>query len=493
MPELELIAVALGMSIFLVSLGLFYRVHRLAAVRKLRRWWAFLGLLVVFFLAGYTAFFVFLIEGATPIFDINLMISQIFFWGSVFVLVCAWLFHATLRQHKQTDQQLHDALTRLRQAQKLEAVGRLAGNVAHDFNNILTAIIGHADIGSYSIDASAPEFENFSQISTAAHRAEKLTRQLLAFSRKKPIRKEPLSLEQLFHDIDTLLKQSLNPEVHLTINAETPGWVIGDPDELKLLIINLVSNANDAVAQGGSITVRIGQASTDTASKLFSAIDEDASARDYVELAVTDNGHGIAEEIRLQIFEPYFTTKDLGKGTGLGLAIAYGIARQHDGLIEVESTSSKGSTFTTYLPAAKPQLSSPQPKAQTEIHITPKADATRVLVVDDDQQVANLTNLILEKAGYDVIVARSSAEALLLIEDRGERFGLMLCDIILPHMHGPELVDRIRRLHPEIPVVFMTGYPGEDTDLFPRISDANKLVMKPFSPKHLLETVGKIL
>jgi signal transduction histidine kinase len=493
MREFELTVVALGMIIFLVSLGLFYRVNRLAAVRGLRCWWAFLGLLVVFFLAGYTAFFVFLFEGKMPIVDINLMISQIFFWGSVFVLVCAWLFHATLCQHKQTDQQLHEALTRLRQAQKLEAVGRLAGNVAHDFNNILTVIIGHADIGAYSIDASASEFENFSQISTAAHRAEKLTRQLLAFSRKKPNRRDPISLEQLLYDIDSLLQQALNPEVSLTVNAEVPGWVIGDPDELKLVIINLVNNANDAIGRGGSITIRIRRTSADTASKLLSAIDERASSRDYVELAVVDNGPGIAEEVRLQIFEPYFTTKDFGKGTGLGLSIAYGIARQHDGLIDVESTPSKGSAFIVYLPATEPQLSAGQSAAQSEIPITPKADATRILVVDDDQQVANLANLVLEKAGYDVVVARSSAEVLILIEDRGERFGLMLCDIILPHMNGPELVDRIRRLHPGIPVVFMTGDPGENSDLFPRISDENQLVMKPFSPKHLLETVGRIL
>jgi signal transduction histidine kinase/CheY-like chemotaxis protein len=493
MPTLELLSVGLGMSIFLVSLVMFYQVRRMAGVEELRRWWGFLGVLIVFFLAGYAVFFVFLLQGATPSVDINMMISQIFFWGSIFVLACAWLFLGTLRQSKKIDQELRDAQARLRHAQKLEAVGRLAGNVAHDFNNLLTAIMGHADLGARSLDPASPQANNFAEISAAAERAEKLTSQLLAFSRRKPARKESLSLRQLLTSIETLLRQALDPHVHLTINTEIPGWVICDPDQIRMLIINLVTNANDAVKRGGEVSIELKDAERGVATMKLMEIGDHAIAPSYVELSVTDNGQGIAESDQLQIFDPYFTTKEAGKGTGLGLSIAYGIARQHEGVLEVESTPGQGSSFILYLPAIRARELPPESTAGARKRSSSHSANTRILVIDDDVQVLNLTSMVLRQEGFQVQVANSTKEAMGLIEERGEQFQLLLCDVLLPNMSGPELVELIKQKFPDILVVFMSGYPGESGDLLPDAFTENKLIMKPFAPQQLLETIQGLL
>ena len=492
MPIFQLITVALGMSFFVVSLVMLYRVRQLTVIRGLQGWWAFLGLLVLFFMAGYAAFFVFLLQGTAPSFDINLMISLIFFGGSVFVFACSWLFLSTLRYSKHTDQQLGEAMTRLRHAEKLEAVGRLAGNVAHDFNNILTAIIGHADLGSRATDRGSPEAENFTEISAAGRRAEKLTSQLLSFSRKKPTRKQTISLAALLDSSESLFRQALRADVRFSIITETPGWINGDADQIRLLIINLINNANDAVDHEGSVSVVVQKSDSKIVNRLLQETGHEASAPEYVSLSVIDDGTGINDEDQRHIFDPYFTTKDASKGTGLGLSIAYGIARQHEGVLELDSKAGEGSTFTLYLPVTE----EPRPEAKealTSIHPDPRQQQTnKVLIIDDDLQVLQLTSLVLKQAGFEVRAVKSAEEALAAIEEQGMRFRLILCDVLLPRMNGPELVQRIKSDYPDILVLHMSGYPGDSSKILDQALTDKKLIMKPFSPQELLAAINEL-
>jgi len=490
---INLVSVALGMVLFAAALVLFFLVYRLAAVRRLRGWWIFLAALICFFLAGYTLFLAFLVRGEVPSFEIETMISQIFLWGSVFVVVCAGLFLATLRERKAIDERLQHFAERSSHTQKLEAVGRLAGNVAHEFNNVLTTIIGSSELGSVGLDPSEPQAREFQEIHTAALRAERLTGQLLAFSRRRSFQMEVLSLEEMLGDMGTILERVLHPGVSLEVVAETPGWVSGDRDQLELLVVNLVRNSNDAMPEGGHIRVRLRSVESPVVERIVPDLGEGRGAS-FIELAVIDNGPGIASHLRSRIFEPYFTTKSVGAGTGLGLSIAYGVARRHGGVLDIDPRHEGGACFLAYVPEAEPVAAEAAESevAQEAVLLQGSAEeSTRILVVDDDPQVADLARRSLVRAGYEVSVASGSEGALQRMEEVGASMDLILCDVILPGLRGPELIARIRGCFPDVRVIYMTGFPGEEEDLSVQLSREDKVLMKPFAPARLLELVAE--
>jgi len=489
----ELISVAVGMMIFITSLWMFRRIRQQASVHGTRHWWGFLGLLIAFFLVGYAVFFAILLTGETPDFDVNLMISQIFLGGSIFVVTCAWIFLSTIREKAEVDKKLGEAMSQLRHAQKLEAVGRLAGNVAHDFNNLLTAIIGNADMGLRSADASKPQVDYFQQICEAAVRAEKLTSQLLTFSRRQPTHVEPLCLQQLITAIESLLRQSVRPNVVFTVKIDDPGYVEGDADQLKLLILNLVSNANDAIQESGEVVLQLRMIDARATDTLIAAAEDEPDDDQLVELSVSDNGRGIEEPIRHQIFDPYFTTKENDKGTGLGLSIAYGIARQHKGTLSVASQPGEGSCFKLRLPTSTERPTAPRNRAApTNVPDSPNRGLT-ILVIDDDPQVLKLTEQVLRSAHFDVTATRSAIQALAFIENDGKKFDLVLSDVLMPEMTGPEIIARITQRHPDQLVVFMTGFPGDNTQLISDTLSKHKLIMKPFTSESLLKEIYALI
>lgn len=489
----ELFSVGAGMMIFLVSLGMFYRVYLLSSVRTGRLRWIVLGVFVTCFLAGYGTFFVVILNSLQPAFDVNLLVSQIFLGGSIFVFTCAWIFFSVLRENKEIDEQLREALVRLQHAQKLEAVGRLAGNVAHDFNNLLTSIMGHADLGLHGTDPQTPQGNNFKQIGEAAQRAEKLTSQLLAFSRKDPPRVEPLSIQRLIIDSKSLLEQAVDSSAELTIRIEDPGWVKGDADQIKMIMLNLLNNASDAVSlhASGKIELALQKAERDVVVDRLLGNAEAKSLGDYVEVSVTDNGQGMEEGVRDQIFEPYFTTKDSGKGTGLGLSIAYGVARQHNGYLDVESQPGNGACFKLYLPEVTDveMVSAPDPQP-TVADQAPRKNLS-VLVIDDDHQVLAVAELILKQAGYAVTVASDATQVTALMEAQANQYDLVLSDVLLPHHSGPEIVALIKAHNPDQRVVYMSGFPGETTELVAGAFEEHRLIMKPFSAKDLISAINE--
>lgn len=491
----ELISVGSGMIVFSISLWMFYRTYRIATIHSLRAWWLALGMLTVFFLLGYAVFFVTILTRAAPEYDVNLLVSQIFLGGSIFVFTCAWIFLKTLRENEEIGKRLHEANLRLRHAQKLEAIGRLAGNVAHDFNNLLTSILGHAELGMDRVDDDTPEARNFKQINEAARRAEKLTSQLLSFSRRELPRLEPLSLARLVQDSAPLLEQAVNPNVDFTISIKDPGFVDGDPDQINLVLLNLISNANDAVASSpaGKIEVTVRKVDPKT---IGHQLADGVSLEDgpgYVELSVRDNGQGIEESVRDHIFDPYFTTKGVGEGTGLGLSIAYGIARQHDGYLEVESEQGVGACFRLHLPPGKAAPAGTGPQAQPgQIQKPPRKDAS-ILIVDDDPLVLSVAELILKQADFSVETVSDGAQAIALCKEPGRSYDLILCDVLLPQMTGPEIIANIKKHNPDQPVVFMSGFTGEGHDSLSGAFDEHALIMKPFTSEDLLTAIYQAL
>lgn len=491
----ELISVGSGMVVFSVSLVMFYRSYRIATVQSLRAWWFVLGTMTVFFLAGYAGFFGILFTRAETNVDVYLLVSQVFLGGSLFVCTCAWIFLKTLRENEEMGKRLNEANLRLRHAQKLEAIGRLAGNVAHDFNNLLTSIMGHAELGMDRVDVETPERRNFTQIREAARRAEKLTSQLLSFSRRQLPRLEPLSLARLVKDSESLLEQAVDPNVDFTIAIKDTGLVNGDADQINLILLNLISNANDAIASSseGKIELTVRQADSKMIRKHLPDEQGLEDLPDYIELSVRDNGSGIDESIREHIFDPYFTTKGIGEGTGLGLSIAYGIARQHDGYLDVESRQGTGTCFSLYLPQGTEEPAASASENQPASTKKTNMKSVSVLIVDDDPLVLSVAELILKQAGFTVETASDGAQALALVKESGRKYDLILSDVLLPQMTGPEIIAEIKKHHPEQLVVYMSGFTGEShRGLSVDLGD-HALIMKPFASEDLLAAIYKAL
>ena len=376
------------------------------------------------------------------------------------------------------------------QATKMQAVGQLAGGVAHDFNNILTAIIGHCDLMLMRHTPGDSDYDDIQQIKSNSNRAAGLTRQLLAFSRQQTLRPQVLQLPDVVSEVSHLLKRLLGETVVLVVkHGRNLGSIRADPGQLEQVIINLAVNARDAMASkgGGTLTIQTYAVRSDQVAELGSEI---LPIADYTALSVSDTGCGIPPSVLGKVFEPFFTTKEVGKGTGLGLSTVYGIVKQSGGFIFADSKVDEGTRFVIYLP-----VHSAEPKAQAP-RVVKGGDnelwgTGRVLLVEDEPMVRTVAERALTRHGYTVVTANNGFEALEVLE-RGEEFALLISDVVMPEMDGPTMVREARSTRPNLPVLFMSGYAEEQLR---KSIDLDKVAFlpKPFSVQELAEAARKAL
>ena len=394
----------------------------------------------------------------------------------------ALLLHArdTSEQQK-LQQQFH-------QAQKMEAIGRLAGGVAHDFNNLLTAIIGYNELILGALNERDPLRHSAEEVRKAAERAARLTRQLLAVSRKQTLQPRILDLNSCVSEIEKMLRRLIGDDVELSvIPSPKTACVKADPSQLEQVLMNLVVNARDAMPGGGQLFIRISSMAINAPLDF----DLDLPAGSYVVLRVTDTGTGMTDEVRARIFEPFFTTKDPGKGTGLGLATCYGIVKQSGGRILCESSPDRGTTFSIYLP----QVFGDADVARVE-NTTPLPVGTEtILIVEDAAGVRTLATRVLRSLGYQLLEAENGFDALTVISRHGlGAIDLILTDVTMPKMGGRELVDRLRAENPLTRVVFTSGAPGADVALKSALArPGTAFLHKPFTPADLARVVRAVL
>lgn len=342
----------------------------------------------------------------------------------------------------------------LLQAQKMDAIGRLAGGVAHDFNNILTVIKGNTSLMLERVQGSDPFFGYAKQIESAAERAATLTRQLLAFCRMQMLQPKILDLNGRVSEMCTFLRRLVREDIAFTFHAgESLGRVKADPGQIEQVIMNLVVNAGDAMPAGGSLIVETRNVTVDEA---YARRRPPIQPGEYVLLAVNDTGHGMDAETKARIFEPFFTTKVQGKGTGLGLATVYGVVKQSGGCIWVESEPGKGARFEVYLPRVNEKEQ--EEAAPQEKGVTPAPERKTVLIAEDEEGVRELACAFVEAAGYAVLAAKDGAEALALAQQAERPIDVLLTDVVMPKMRGPELAKQLKKARPHIKVVYMSGY-----------------------------------
>ena len=375
----------------------------------------------------------------------------------------------------------------LRHSQKMEAVGRLAGGIAHDFNNLLTAIIGYTEIVLHGLDPKDDRRADAEEIGRAAMRAADLTRQMLAFSRRQVLQMKVIDLNTALKKVEPMLRRMIGEDIVLTVNGRaTNGYVRVDPGQVEQVVMNLVVNARDAMPQGGRLNVETSDAVLDDAAV---ADIPDGRPGDYVMLSVSDTGVGMPPEVRARIFEPYFTTKDVGKGTGLGLSTVYGIVRQSDGHIALSSEVGLGTTFRVYLPRAE----APQVKASDSgVHRMP-GGTEHILLVEDDPSVRRLSKELLVRLGYSVTEAASGRAGLALGSDDTRHFDLALCDVILGDMSGAAVAEALQALRPSIRVLYMSGYTDEAIVKTGVLDEGKPFLQKPFTPMQLSRKIREVL
>jgi PAS domain S-box-containing protein len=382
-----------------------------------------------------------------------------------------------------------------RQSQKMEAIGQLAGGVAHDFNNMLAVIRGNAELLLMDQDQHMPGTnEGLKQVIAASERAANLTRQLLAFSRKQIMQSQPLVLNKVIAELTKMLKRIIGEHIDLECRyAEPLPFVRADAGMIEQVLLNLAVNARDAMPRGGHLYVTTDTANFDAA---YARTQPEASAGEFVRLTVTDTGMGIAPEHLPRIFEPFFTTKEPGKGTGLGLATVYGIVKQHQGWIEVASQPGAGATFRIFLPAIPPPEVAAEAGAAAEPEIKVPGGAETILLVEDEYAVRMITRRVLESQGYRVYEATTVREALEVWRSHAGEIELLVTDIVMPQgVTGRDLTEQLRARRPALKVIFMSGYSadviGTDTEFFGRTKSS--FLQKPFSARVLLQTVRRCL
>ena len=377
----------------------------------------------------------------------------------------------------------------LRQAQKMEAIGTLAGGVAHDFNNILTTIIGNAQIALMDVIKDEPLREGMEQIKKAGEKAASLTRQLLAFSRKQVIKPEVLYLNDVINETEKMLKRMIGEDIEFQTVLEPDLWKVHvDPGQIDQIIINMVVNSRDAMPQGGKLVVETANVRMDENYFLEHGIDE--TPGHYVMLALSDTGSGMDKETREHIFEPFFTTKELGKGTGLGLSTVYGIVKQNKGLIWVYSEPGQGTTFKIYLPKVREGVE-PEKKELSPVD-EPKGSET-VLIVEDDDRLRNLARKVLERYGYSVLEAENGEDALRVNKEHDGSIDLLITDVVMPKMGGKQVAERLQPLYPQIKVIYMSGYTDDAIVHHGVLAPGLNFLEKPFSPEGMARKVREVL
>jgi two-component system, cell cycle sensor histidine kinase and response regulator CckA len=383
--------------------------------------------------------------------------------------------------------ELRSLQQQLRQAQKMEAIGRLAGGVAHDFNNLLSVITGYGEMVRQRLAAQDPLQAKVEQILKAADRAAALTRQLLAFSRQQVLQPKILDLNVVVSDMDKMLRPLIGEDVELVMVLDPDlGSVRADPGQLAQIVMNLAVNARDAMPRGGRLTIETSNADLDPA---YAAVHPPARAGRYVMLTIGDTGSGIDAETQSHIFEPFFTTKPVGQGTGLGLSTVYGIVKQSDGCIWVYSELGVGTTFKIYLP----RLEAPGTEVSEERSAPARRGSETVLLVEDEETLRGLLRETLEGNGYAVLAARDGAEALQVADEHAGPIHLIVTDLVMPGMTGRRVAETIALARPEMKVLCISGYSQEAVARLGVLGRSSGFLGKPFTPEGLLRRVRQLL
>jgi len=393
-----------------------------------------------------------------------------------------------ITERRQTEEKLRQTEYQFRQAQKMEAIGRLAGGVAHDFNNLLTIILGYSELMLGQLSPGNPLSDFLVQIKNAGDRAASLTRQLLAFSRQQVLAPKILDLNAVVTDTEKMLRRLIGEDVALaTVLDPTIGLVKADPGQIEQVIMNLVINARDAMPEGGKLTIETGNVELDES---YARVHADARPGHFVMLAVSDTGCGMDEAIRARIFEPFFTTKEAGKGTGLGLAMVYGIVNQSGGSIYVYSERGQGTTFKIYLPLVDAKSTSGT--SQTELAKVSSGKET-LLIVEDEGAVRAMTRQVLETCGYRILEAGHGAEAIQVCEQSQNPIHLLVTDVVMPGIGGRQLAETLRSKHPELKVLYLSGYTDDAVVRHGVLEAGTNFLQKPFTPTSLAQKVRQVL
>jgi two-component system cell cycle sensor histidine kinase/response regulator CckA len=389
---------------------------------------------------------------------------------------------------KEAEAALHAAEEQLRQAQKMEAVGRLAGGIAHDFNNLLTVILSYANLIIDDLPPGDPLRDDVLEIRRAGERAADLTRQLLAFSRRQLHQPSVVDLRQVVLEMEKLLRRVLGEDIQLVVRDGRPqGRIHADASQIEQIVMNLAVNARDAMPLGGTLTLEFADVELDAD---YAGSHLGVAVGPYVMLAVTDTGTGIDAAAREHMFEPFFTTKDIGKGTGLGLSTVFGIVTASHGHIDVDTEDAIGSTFRIYFPRtdateepARPVYGTPETLRGTET----------ILLVEDDEQVRELNRTILRRNGYHVLDAQDGAQAVLVSEAYEEDIHLLLTDVVMPQVGGRDLADRLLASRPNVRVLYVSGYTEDATLHLGVLEDDIAFLQKPVTPDTLLRKIREVL
>lgn len=388
-------------------------------------------------------------------------------------------------QQRIAEEALRQRDEQFRQAQKMEAIGTLAGGIAHEFNNLLQAVLGYTRFAMASIDASHEAQSDLGVVVSAAERAAVLTQQLLSFSRRETAELIPLDLNAEVHELTVMMRPLIGEAIEIALALDGAiGPVSVDHAQIQQMLMNLCINARDAMPHGGRITISTREFDIDASQSPHPV---PRSGR-YVALSVSDTGCGMTPEVKEKVFEPFFTTKPVGKGTGLGLAMVYGAVQHHAGAIHVESEVHVGTTFTVYLPISSSNDANPE---VIQSAATLRGSET-ILIAEDEPLVLNLATRMLQNAGYQVLSATDGKEAVRLFQERGKEIDLLILDAVMPQLGGWEAVREIRQFDPSVPVIIATGYDGQHSPVFPA-GKAPRVLSKPYHVDQLLSTIHDVL
>ena len=385
------------------------------------------------------------------------------------------------REHRRSEQ-------KLRQLEKFEAIGKLAGGIAHDFNNVIGAIMGWAELGEEEVVEGSPSHKFFLQIREQSERASRLTQQLLAYARRQVLTPSNINLNDIVGEAMALLQRVIGEQIEVkTLLAPDLRTTKADPAQVEQVLLNLCLNARDAMPIGGRLSIETRNADLD---EEYCRRNGSISPGRYVQLSVSDSGVGMDAATIEKIFEPFFTTKEKGKGTGLGLATAFGVVKQHLGHIDVYSETGKGSVFRIYLPVSEDSA-----EARPDIEEAPVRGGTEtILLAEDHEGLRQMSQQVLTGLGYSIVLARDGRDAVEKFEANPQKISLLVLDVVMPRLGGPDAFEQIRGINPAIPVIFTSGYSEESEMLSSLLSrGAAQLLQKPYPPKDLAKKIRDIL